>query len=328
MRVWGRRARAGFGAAALAAMGIGAGGLLAPAPASAGGGDWLYPVRDRYDPGQQATLVGYTVPYAYRWGAENEIDHDWRGRGPFYAYLRVIDPATAIREASEGTNPFVHPTDVRVGQVVVEERADSSRGDALRASVTVGLPSDLAAGAHQVVVCNDPCTIGLGELLESTVYVGVDPPEPIVRDWPLDEPLIGYLDGHALLADPVCQGNCDDIDDWTVTAAEVRAGYQPIPTSAPPVRQPAATVATTGPPTSGPVVDAGKSPAGRAGVDPAGGISSEVVAWLMGFGVLLVVWCLAWRWRPQDARMVVRQANGQHGPPTSDDDPRPVHIKL
>jgi hypothetical protein len=119
--------------------------------------------------------------------------------------------------------------------------------------------------------------------------------------------------------------------DWTVTAAEVRAGYRPAPTTVPLVPsepEPAATAATTKPPVSEAVVEAGKSPAGRAGADPAGGIPSEVVAWLMGFGVLLVVWCLAWRWRPQETRMVVRQGNGQHGAGASDDDPRRVQIKL
>jgi hypothetical protein len=116
----------------------------------------------------------------------------------------------------------------------------------------------------------------------------------------------------------------------SVTATEARADHQPTLTSGRAVAsgsQPATTAGTTGPLTSGPVADAGKSPAGRAGADPAGGVSSEVVAWLMGFGVLLVVWCLAWHWRPQETRMVVRQGNGQRDP-ASDDDPRPVHIKL
>ena len=196
--------------------------------------------------------------------------------------------------------------------------------------MTFRLPDELGPDAYAVVVCNNPCTMTLGWLFDfSSISVGVDPPDPIVRNWPLDEPIIRYLDDDALVSDPVCHGACDDIDDWTVTAAEVRAGYRPTPTTVQPVPSSAETaVATTGPPASGPVAAPGKSPAARAGADPAGGVSSEVIAWLMGFGVLLVVWCLAWRWRPQEDRMVVRQGNGQRDHPASDDDPQPVHIKL
>jgi hypothetical protein len=172
----------------------------------------------------------------------------------------------------------------------------------------------------------------LGWLFDfSSVPVGVDPEGPIVRQWPLDEPLIRYLDDDALIFDPVCAGACDQLDDWSITAAEVRAGYQPASSTVPPAApepEPAATAATTRPPVTEPVADAGTSPAGRAGADPAGGISSEVVAWMLGFGALLIVWCLAWRWRPREPHMVVRQVNGQHRPPASDDDPDPVHVKL
>jgi hypothetical protein len=41
-----------------------------------------------------------------------------------------------------------------------------------------------------------------------------------------------------------------------------------------------------------------------------------------------VVWCVAWRWRPREARMVVRQGNGRHDHCEPDDDPDAVHIKL
>ena len=115
------------------------------------------------------------------------------------------------------------------------------------------------------------------------------------------------------------------IDERVLTTG---AGYRPTATTVPPAAPEPATPATTSPPASEPVSDAGKSPAGRAGEDPAGGVSSEVVAWLMGFGVLLVVWVLAWRWRPQETHMVVRQGNGERDDAASDDDPRPVHIEL
>jgi hypothetical protein len=327
-RVQGRRVRAGIGAA-VAAAGLSALTLVAPTPAGAGGGDAMDPDRDRYEPGQQVTLVGYVEAVAVRRTSDGPVTHaEWRTPGPYYAYLRV-DRAAVERDLERGGGgwPFVHPSDVRVGRLLVEDGRQSYAS--LRVGVTFRLPEHLPPDVYGVVVCNDPCTTTLGWLIDSGINVGVDPESPVVRDWPLDEPLIRYLDGTALLLDPLGQG--DDLDDWTVTAAEIRAGYGPAPTTVPLVPsepEPAATAATTKPPVSEAVVDAGQSPAGRAGADPAGGIPSEVVAWLMGFGVLLVVWCLAWRWRPQETRMVVRQGNGQHGAAASDDDPRRVHIKL
>ena len=328
-RVGDRRVRAGIGAA-VAAAALAALTLLTPAPASAGGGDWLYPDQDRYEPGEPVRLVGYTQAQARSTIDEGALTNvDWRRNGPYYAYLRV-NPAAVERDAPQegGPWPYVHPTDQRLAQAAADE-VTPARGDySLRVSTTFRLPRGLAPGRYDVTVCNDPCTTTLGWLYGSPLYVGIDPAEPIVRAWPLDDPTIRYLDDDALVVDPVCQGGCNDIDDWSVTAAEVRAGHRPTAISVLPEEGPAAGTVTTGRPASAPVADAGKSPAGRAGADPAGGASSEVVAWLMGFGVLLVVWCLAWRWRPQEARMVVRQGNGQRDHSTPDDDPRRVHIKL
>jgi hypothetical protein len=308
-RVGQRRVRGGIGAAVAGAT-LAAVTWAAPTPAGAGGGDWLYPDRDRYEAGQEVTLVGYVLGYAY---CPGELDHAWRSRGPFYAYLRVA------RGLPPAACPHVRSGDRRLGELLIEERAGSHPAESLRLAANFALPPELAPGAYEVVVCNDPCTIGLGELLESTLYVGVDPPEPIVRDWPLDEPLIRHLDHGAMLIDPL---------GGTVTAAEVRAGYRPAPITAPLEPVPTAGTATTDPPGSPPVAGAGASPAGTAGTDPAGGVPGEIVAWLTGFGVLLVVWCLAWRWRPREARMVVRQGNGRHDHASSDDDPNTVHIKL
>jgi hypothetical protein len=309
-RVRGLRVRAGIGAA-MAAAGLSALALVTPPPAAAGGGDLMDPDRDRYEPGQQVTLVGYVDAVAVRRTSSDGpvTDADWRTPGPYYAYLRV-DRIAVGRDLERGVGwPFVHPTDVQVGRLLVEDGRQPYVS--LRVGVTFRLPEHLPPDVYSVVVCNDPCTTTLGWLMDSGINVGVGPESPVVRDWPLDEPLIRYLDDEALLVDPL--GDGPDLDDWTVTAAEVRAGYQPPPTTSPPAPEP--------------VTGAGKSPAGRAGTDPAGGISSEVVAWLIGFGVLLVVWCLAWRWRPREARMVVRQANGQHDFSASDDS-EPVHIKL
>jgi len=141
-----------------------------------------------------------------------------------------------------------------------------------------------------------------------------------------------------LLADPLGAG--DDLDDWTVPAAEVRAGYQPSPTVSPtPAREPVAAPASeaevapaTTAPTVKPRASIEESPAGRAGTDPPGGLPGEVVAWLIGLGLLIVVWCLAWRWRPQETRMVVRQGDRRRPAPEpanpADVEPEPVHIEL
>lgn len=323
--------------AVVVAVAVAIGGLaltgVGAAPALAGGLPPMYPDRDRYEPGQQVTLVGYTEAAAVRAADGGPVtDVDWRSPGPYFAYLRV-DPAAVAREAPSPDGfpwPFVHPTDLRVGQVLVEEKSEPYL--ALRVGVTFGLPPDLAPGTYTTTVCNDPCTTTVGWLRDSPIYVGVDPPAPIIRDWPLNEPLIRYLDDNALLLDPAGQG--DDVEDWTVTAAEVRAGYQPSPTLGP-APAPPATEPDVAPATTAATVEVrasgDESPAVRAGSDPPGGLPGEIVAWLVGLGVLLVVWCLAWRWRPQETRMVVRQADGQRPDPPADapdDEPERVHIQL
>jgi hypothetical protein len=329
-RVGERRVRHGIGAA-VAAAALSAVTLAVPTPAGAGGGDLLYPDRDRYEPGQQVRLVGYTQAQA-----RSTVDQrvlagaDVQRNGPYYAYLRV-DPAAVDRDTPRdvGPWPYVHPTDRRMGQVTVDEVTPvASPHHALRVSAAFRLPQGLPPGVYDVTICDEPCTTTIGWLFSSPVHVGIDPADPIVRVWPLDDPAIRFLGDDALVAAPVCEADCNGIDDWSVTAAEIRAGYRPAPITVPPEPEPAASTATTGPPTSGPLADAGKSPAGRAGTDPAGGVPGEIVAWVTGFGLLLVVWCLAWRWRPREPRMVVRQGNGQHDQGSSDDDPEPVHIKL
>jgi hypothetical protein len=330
-RVGERRVRAGIGTAVAAAT-LSAATLAGPTPADAGGGDRLYPDRDRYEAGQRVRLVGYTQALARSALDERALTRaELQRNGPYYVYLRV-DPAAVERDAppEDSPLPYAHETDLRLGRVTMDE-ISPPRGDySLRVSATFPLPRDLAPGEYNVTVCNDPCTTTPGWLFGSPLYVGIDPVETIVRAWPLDEPAIRYLDDDARVWDPSCQAGCNEIDDWSVTAAEIRAGYRPTPDTVPPEPEPEPTAgtATTGPPPTKPVAGAGESPAGTAGTDPAGGAPSEIVAWVTGFGVLLVVWCLAWRWRPREARMVVRQGNGQHDQVPSDDDPHTVHIRL
>src|SRR5690606_30036971 len=170
----------------------------------------------------------------------------------------------------------------------------------LRVGVEFRLPAELPPGRHEVVVCNDPCTMTIGEILASSIYVGVDPPEPIVREWPLDEPAIRWLDGDALvLGSPPSSP--------AVTAADVRAGRIVAPT---PPREPATTPApppadqATSTPAPGdqatPAVPQGRggSPlddATRAtgGDQPGGGIGAWVSQAIAGTALVLG---LVWLW--------------------------------
>jgi hypothetical protein len=328
-RVGERRVRAGIGAAAAGAA-LAVVTLATPMPADAGGGDLLYPDRDRYEAGQQVRLVGYTQAQARSTVDEGAlVGADVQRNGPYYAYLRV-DPAAVERDTPRdvGPWPYVHPTDRRLGQVTVDEVTPAAGPNySLRVAVAFWLPRGMAPDVYEVTICNEPCTRTLGWLYGSPVAVGIDPADPIVRFWPLDDPAIRYLGDDALVAAPVCEADCTGVDDRSVTAAEIRAGYRPPPVTVPSAPEPTAGT-TTDRPAGRPVAGAGGSPAGTAGTDPAGGVPSEIVAWMTGFGVLLVVWCLAWCWRPREGRMVVRQGNGQHDHGSSDDDPDTAHIKL
>jgi hypothetical protein len=285
----GRPWRVAAAAAALALAGLAT--VVAPHPAGAGGGDWMYPARDRYEPGQTVTLIGYG----------QVADPAWREKGPYYAYLRV-DPVRAEADAARAdattdVAPYIHPTDLRVGQVVVEDAAEPVTGGywrPQRASVTFSLPDDLAPLAYTVQLCNDPCTAGLDYLCPEPVNVGVDPAYPIVRDWPLTDPAIRWLEDDALLVGP----------HGPVTAADVRSGRvpmsppQPSPlpeVTASPVTEPAApaTEPVTGatPPDPTPRTDpAADVETGQPATEGDGG---ALAWWIVGEAAVLVVGCSA-----------------------------------
>lgn len=159
------------------------------APASAGG-SYLAPVRDRYEPGDVATLIGYTAGGQLGWVQD----------GPFYAYLVAGD----ITLWAERRLPTDH---VALGPLSIAER-----GRGLRVSISFPVPPHLAAGLYTVTYCNDPCTTGLGDLIGGSVAVGVDPAREVQREWSLDDPEIANLADDAILTGP----------DLAVTAADVR----------------------------------------------------------------------------------------------------------
>jgi hypothetical protein len=186
--------------------------------ASAGGGR-MAPVRERYEPGQRATLVGYTGdPVITTVPVE-----------PFYAYLRAAD---------EPYSASVLASDVYVGDLVVQET--QHRGYLrFRVSVTFPVPANLPPGDYLVRYCDDPCTGALiGDLLDSPLSIGVDPARRVVREWPLDEPEIANLAPESLVVGP----------NFQATAAQLRTGRGLAPLAQPgPPAATAAPVPTTVP---------------------------------------------------------------------------------
>ena len=160
-------------------------------PAGAGG-THMSPVKDRYEPGEVATLVGYTSGGQLGWVQD----------GPFYAYL-------VAGEAYLWSDHRLPAGSVPLGPLSLEKK-----GRTLRVSLSFPVPHDLAPGLYTVTYCNDPCTTGLGDLLGGSLAVSVDPPWTVQREWPLDDPEIANLADDAVLTGP---GDA-------VTAGDVRAG--------------------------------------------------------------------------------------------------------
>jgi hypothetical protein len=192
---------------AATAVGLVLASLVLASPAEAGG-SWPSPVKDRYEPGEDVTIIGFT-------GMDPA--------GQFFGWLRV-DPDAAHQPQVPDTWPFVHPTDLPLGPVLVEHRSGQNDWAAWRVSLSFRLPPDLPPAAYEVIFCDDPCTKGLGDVVGAVVHVGVDPETPPVRDWPLDDPAIALLEPDAKLW-YVGEGDMSQ----TVTAEQVRSGELPPP---------------------------------------------------------------------------------------------------
>jgi hypothetical protein len=189
--------------------------MLWSTPAGAAGGR-LAPVRDRYEPGDDAILVGYT-------GGRVPVD-------TFSAYLRVAGTVPRSRLVD---------SDRYVGELHVDDTGRPGY-QRLRVTLTFAVPVDVEPGQYEVVYCDDPCTgAPLGDLVTSPLSIGVDPVRPVVREWPLDEPEVANLDGRTVLVAPGVH----------TTAAELRAPAPattvapPPPPPPPPITAPAATAA-------------------------------------------------------------------------------------
>lgn len=124
-------------------------------PAGAGG-SWLNPSWERVEAGDNISLSGFV--------SHGQLG--WINDGPFYAYLSGATYGRATEEGNGGA-----ATDVPLGKLNVSEN-----GRRLAVSIDFTLSSDIPAGEYWVLVCNDPCTTGLGDLIGGVLYIGTDPP--------------------------------------------------------------------------------------------------------------------------------------------------------
>jgi hypothetical protein len=155
------------------------------------------PVADRYEPGDEVTVVGYTngcVPNV----DEGTVLHS----PPLYGYL--LETADA-EDPSSG---------IELGRYSIEDTRHEPRGYRMRLRFT--LPDDIEPGRYYVHTCERPCDTVLVYGPPRAIYVGVDPQadERPVRGWPFDDPAVADLDGDALLL---------GTDGESITAAEVRS---------------------------------------------------------------------------------------------------------
>ncbi|MDJ0952422.1 MAG: hypothetical protein QNJ81_01960 [Acidimicrobiia bacterium] len=132
--------------------------LISVGPVQAGE-SWLEPSQERVNAGDQVELTGLV--------SRGQLG--WVDDGPFFVYLHGTEYGIVTVAADGGT-----ATDVALGELIVDDR-----GGRVAVSASVVIPGETPAGEYQVVVCNDPCTTGLGDLVGGAIHV--DPAEVPVR---------------------------------------------------------------------------------------------------------------------------------------------------
>lgn len=120
------------------------------------GGSWLEPSWERVEAGDRVELAGDFSRGAYGWLVD----------GPFFAYLQGETYGRVTASGNGGAT-----TDVPLGPLQIEDA-----GGNLTASISFNLAHDVPPGEYWVMICNDPCTTGIGDLLGGVIYVGIDPP--------------------------------------------------------------------------------------------------------------------------------------------------------
>ncbi len=186
------------------------------------GGSWFDPVKDTYEPGEVATLVGYTGGGAYGW-----IDD-----GPFFGKIVQSDEDGNITDGYQ----------LDVGELTVTDTGAAGYLR-LRASISFQLPTDIPTGTYFFDYCNQACDERLGDLIGGYLNVGVEPAYPISREWPLDDPEVANLAPDSFLSGPGFQVEAGKVNSGEVQIAE---SGRPIPTL------PATTAPSTTPNTSAP----------------------------------------------------------------------------
>ena len=121
------------------------------------GGTWFEPSAVRVEAGDQVELTATVYRGTLGWIED----------GPFFVYLQGDQFGTVLTEGYGGA-----ATDVPLGQLDLGTRVQR-----LSVSANVTIPGETPPGEYWVVVCNDPCTTGLGDLIGAVLYVGIDPPE-------------------------------------------------------------------------------------------------------------------------------------------------------
>ncbi len=215
--------------------------LLATTSIAHAGGSWFSPAKDRYEPGESVTMVGYTGGGAYGWIED----------GPFFGTLREAD--------KDGT-PIPDGVTVAVGQLTLTE---TGRGGylTLRASITFELPPDQPPGTYFFDYCNEQCDQRLGDLIGGYVYIGVDPTYPISREWPLDDPEIANLDSDAALSGPGFELSAEQLQTGEIEVGADGLPLRTAPTPAPTTTLPVSTSTTPAQSTAVPAISETATPA-------------------------------------------------------------------
>jgi len=135
------------------------------APAHAGGAQFE-PSWVRVDAGAEIELGAVVSQGAFGWVED----------GPFYAYLSGTNFGEVTETAFGGA-----VTNVPLGELTID-----TSGDSADVTLLTTVPAETPPGEYQIVVCNDPCTTGFGDLSGGALYIGVDPPslEEVVTNVP------------------------------------------------------------------------------------------------------------------------------------------------
>ena len=88
----------------------------------------------------------------------SRTDSGWAEDGPFFAYL-------------SGDTFAETTTDTPLGKLGIDATEDTAR-----VQLAITIPPQTPPGMYWVVVCNDPCTSTLGDLIGGVIFVGMDPP--------------------------------------------------------------------------------------------------------------------------------------------------------